>query len=158
MLGRRDQDGVLRGVLRLHRVKVLPEDMLNSVITKRVEGEFDVAGEVVRQVVVSVDDHDDRTKLCDPAVDHVKGRRHMRAVEFATLTVQAPADTGIDLHVKPLRQRRLRLPVTPGDCGQDRVRDHRYAWRRRSRTGSGLEQSGKSYGSDQSHRGCTEAA
>ena len=39
----------------------------------------------VRQVVVAVDDHDDRAELAAPAVDHAERRRHVRAVELAAL-------------------------------------------------------------------------
>ena len=100
MLRGRGQNGVLRRELGLDVVQVDPEDVLHAVIAKRVERELDVAGEVARQVVVAVDDHDDRAELAAPAVDHGEGRRNVAAVEFAALTVQAPADTGVDLQVE----------------------------------------------------------
>ena len=83
-------------------VEVHPEHVLNPVIAQRVERELDVAGELSRDVVVAVDDHDDRAELRDPAVDHAEGGRDVRPVELAALTVQSPADACVDLEVEPV--------------------------------------------------------
>jgi len=45
--GRRDQDGILGDVFGPHLVQVHPEDILNLVIAKRVQSEFDIARKAV---------------------------------------------------------------------------------------------------------------
>ena|SRR5436305_7367762 len=100
--GGSDQDGILGDELGLHLVQVHPEDVLNLVIAKSVESEFDIAREAVWQVVVAVDDHDDRAELGPPAVDDAEGGRHVGAVELAALAVQPPTDARVDLHIEAL--------------------------------------------------------